>query len=151
MSGVTIIQYEEQLPPGQTTHDFIRRPISRTIQEEPPAKVRDLKVTNSTHATLCLAWTKPTAVKGLKDEANGYFVEIRPTDQLEWSRCNANAIIQTSFTVVGLKLLAMYWVRVIAINEVGKALRQGFDNYKVKYYVTLFIAFSYIYQDCLLI
>lgn len=68
-------------------------------------------------------------VKGVEDEAKGYFVEIRPTDQIEWSRCNTNAIVQTSFTLTGLKALAMYWVRVIATNEGGEGHPLGFDNY----------------------
>lgn len=68
-------------------------------------------------------------MKGEQDEVKGYFVEIRPTDQVEWSRCNSNPIVQTSFTLTGLKPLAMYWVRVIAINEGGEGQPQGFDNY----------------------
>lgn len=94
-----------------------------------PGKVKGLKVTGSSYNTLSLAWTKPNVVKGMEDEVKGYFVEIRPTDQMEWSRCNTNAIIQTSFTITGLKSLATYWVRVIATNEGGEGQPQGFDNY----------------------
>uniref|UniRef100_A0A8B9HME6 Immunoglobulin like and fibronectin type III domain containing 1, tandem duplicate 2 n=1 Tax=Astyanax mexicanus TaxID=7994 RepID=A0A8B9HME6_ASTMX len=97
--------------------------------KKPPGKVKDLKVTGSSYTTLCLAWTKPKVQYGVEDDAKGYFVEIRPTDQLEWSRCNMSAVVQTSFTVVGLKSLATYWVRVIATNEGGEGLPQGFDNY----------------------
>ncbi len=96
---------------------------------EPPGKVKDLKITGSSYTCLSLSWTKPKEVKGEEDEAKGYFVEIRPTDQLEWSRCNTNAVIQTSFTAVGLKSMAMYWVRVIAVNEGGEGLPQSFDYY----------------------
>lgn len=67
-------------------------------------------------------------VKLEEDEVKGYFVEIRRTDQIEWSRCNTNAIVQTSFTVTGLKPLAMYWVRVIATNEGGEGHPLAFDN-----------------------
>lgn len=56
-------------------------------------------------------------------------MEIRPAEQLEWSRCNTNAVNQTSFTVVGLKSMAIYWVQVIATNEGGEGLPQRFDNY----------------------
>ncbi|XP_049335126.1 immunoglobulin-like and fibronectin type III domain-containing protein 1 [Astyanax mexicanus] len=97
--------------------------------KKPPGKVKDLKVTGSSYTTLCLAWTKPKVQYGVEDDAKGYFVEIRPTDQLEWSQCNMSAVVQTSFTVVGLKSLATYWVRVIATNEGGEGLPQGFDNY----------------------
>lgn len=68
-------------------------------------------------------------MKGVEDDVKGYFVEIRPTDQIEWSRCNTNAIVQTSFTVTGLKSLAMYWVRVIATNEGGEGHPQEIDKY----------------------
>lgn len=68
-------------------------------------------------------------VEGEEDEVKGYFVEIRPTDQAEWSRCNSSAIVQTSFTVTGLKPLAAYWIRVIAVNEGGEGHPQGFPNY----------------------
>ncbi|XP_072539453.1 immunoglobulin-like and fibronectin type III domain-containing protein 1 [Salminus brasiliensis] len=97
--------------------------------QKPPGKVKDLKVADSSYTTLCLAWTKPKVLYGVEDDTKGYFVEIRPTDQLEWSRCNVSAVVQTSFTVVGLKALATYWVRVIATNEGGEGLPQGFDNY----------------------
>ncbi|KAF4079068.1 hypothetical protein AMELA_G00188850 [Ameiurus melas] len=97
--------------------------------QKPPGKVKDLKVTDSSYNTLCLAWTKPNVMKGVEDEVKGYHVEIRPTDQIEWSRCNTNAIVQTSFTVTGLKSLALYWVRVIATNEGGEGHPQEFDNY----------------------
>ncbi|XP_016374569.1 immunoglobulin-like and fibronectin type III domain-containing protein 1 isoform X2 [Sinocyclocheilus rhinocerous] len=97
--------------------------------KKPPGKVKDFKITGSSYTSLSLSWTKPKEVKGEEDEAKGYFVEIRPTDQLEWSRSNTNAVIQTSFTAVGLKSMAMYWVRVIAVNEGGEGLPQSFDNY----------------------
>ncbi|KAI5628506.1 immunoglobulin-like and fibronectin type III domain-containing protein 1, partial [Silurus asotus] len=104
---------------------FARDPQKR------PGMVKDLKVTDSSYNTLCLAWTKPNVVKGVEDEVKGYFVEIRPADQLEWSRRNANAIVQTSFTITGLKPLTMYWVRVIATNEGGEGDPQGLDNYVI--------------------
>lgn len=99
------------------------------IFPEPPGKVKDLKLTGSSYTTLSLSWTKPTEVKGVEDEAKGYFLEIRPTGQLEWSRCNTSAVIQTSFTAGGLKSMAAYWLRVIATNEGGEGLPEALDNY----------------------
>ncbi|XP_017334719.1 immunoglobulin-like and fibronectin type III domain-containing protein 1 isoform X1 [Ictalurus punctatus] len=110
-------------PSGPSDCVFARDP------QKPPGKVKDLKVTDSSYHTLCLAWTKPNVMKGVEDDVKGYFVEIRPTDQIEWSRCNTNAIVQTSFTVTGLKSLAMYWVRVIATNEGGEGHPQEIDKY----------------------
>ncbi|TRY89362.1 hypothetical protein DNTS_015301 [Danionella cerebrum] len=103
--------------------------ITAMDPKKPPGKVKDLKLTGSSYTSLSLSWNKPSEIKGEEDEAKAYFVEIRPSDQLEWSRCNTNAVIQTSFTIVGLKSMAMYWVRVIAANEGGEGLPQGFDNY----------------------
>ncbi|XP_035244793.1 immunoglobulin-like and fibronectin type III domain-containing protein 1 [Anguilla anguilla] len=97
--------------------------------KKPPGKVLDLKVTDSTYSTLCLAWSKPGVEEGVQDEAKGYFVEIRPVESQDWHRCNANAIIMTTYTVKGLKAMAMYWVRVIATNEGGEGDPQELDNY----------------------
>ncbi|XP_040890310.1 immunoglobulin-like and fibronectin type III domain-containing protein 1 [Toxotes jaculatrix] len=96
---------------------------------KPPGKVTDLKLTSSNYTTFSLAWTKPKEVKGIEDEALGYYVEIRPIESLDWTRCNANPITLTSYTVLGLKAMATYWVRVIATNYGGDGEPQGFDNY----------------------
>lgn len=96
---------------------------------EPPAKVTDLKVTDSTYTTLSLGWIKPVVEEGVQDEAKGYFVELRPAENPEWGRCNPTPIIMNSYTIVGLKSMAMYWVRVIATNEGGDGEPQELDNY----------------------
>ncbi|XP_035244791.1 immunoglobulin-like and fibronectin type III domain-containing protein 1 isoform X1 [Anguilla anguilla] len=97
--------------------------------KKPPGKVIDLKVTDSTYTTLCLGWSKPHEDEGVQDEAKGYFVEIRPAESPDWHRCTTNAIIMTSFTIKGLKSMAMYWVRVTATNEGGEGEPQELDNY----------------------
>lgn len=68
-------------------------------------------------------------MKGVEDEAQGYHVEIRPIESLEWIHCNATLITRTSYTVLGLKAMAAYWVRVIPTNHGGDGEPQGFDNY----------------------
>nr|XP_020486337.1 immunoglobulin-like and fibronectin type III domain-containing protein 1 [Labrus bergylta] len=97
--------------------------------KKPPGKVIDLKVTDSTYTTLSLGWTKPTEEEGVQDEAKGYFVELRPAEDPEWGRCNSTAIIMNSYTIMGLKSMAMYWVRVLATNEGGDGEPQELDNY----------------------
>uniref|UniRef100_A0A3P9PAA5 Immunoglobulin-like and fibronectin type III domain-containing protein 1 n=1 Tax=Poecilia reticulata TaxID=8081 RepID=A0A3P9PAA5_POERE len=97
--------------------------------KKPPGKVIDLKITSSSYTTFSLAWTKPKEVKGVEDEAQGYYVEIRPIESLEWTCCNATPISLTSYTVLGLKAMASYWVRVIATNYGGNGEPQGFDSY----------------------
>ncbi|XP_062419716.1 immunoglobulin-like and fibronectin type III domain-containing protein 1 [Pungitius pungitius] len=98
---------------------------------KPPGKVTDLKLTSSTYSTFSLAWTKPKEMKGVQDEAQGYYVEIRPIENTEWTRCNANPITLPSYTVVGLKAMACYWVRAIATNYGGDGEPQGFDTYVI--------------------
>ncbi|XP_061784879.1 immunoglobulin-like and fibronectin type III domain-containing protein 1 [Nerophis lumbriciformis] len=97
--------------------------------KKPPGKVTDLKVTDSTYTTLSLSWTKPKEKEGVQDEAKGYFVELRTADNPEWGRCNSSAIIVNSFTIMGLKSMAMYWVRVVATNEGGDSEPQELDNH----------------------
>ncbi|XP_027002041.2 immunoglobulin-like and fibronectin type III domain-containing protein 1.1 isoform X3 [Tachysurus fulvidraco] len=97
--------------------------------KKPPGKVIDLKVTGSTYNTLSISWTKPKEVKDEHDEAKGYFVEIRPAESIEWNRCNTNATIINFYTVKGLKSLAIYWVRVIAVNEGGAGEPTELNNY----------------------
>ncbi|XP_062853501.1 immunoglobulin-like and fibronectin type III domain-containing protein 1 [Trichomycterus rosablanca] len=94
-----------------------------------PGKVIDLKVSDSTYSSLSLSWIKPKEEQGVQDEAKGYFVELRPAESTEWTRCNANAIITTSYTILGLKSMAMYWIRVVATNEGGNSEPQDLDNY----------------------
>ncbi|XP_007546994.1 immunoglobulin-like and fibronectin type III domain-containing protein 1 [Poecilia formosa] len=97
--------------------------------KKPPGKVTDLKVMDSTYSTLSLSWTKPVEEEGVQDEAKGYFVELRPAESPEWGRCNTSPIVVTTFTIVGLKSMAMYWVRVVATNEGGDSEPQELDNY----------------------
>ncbi|XP_037390655.1 immunoglobulin-like and fibronectin type III domain-containing protein 1 [Pygocentrus nattereri] len=97
--------------------------------KKPPGKVSDLKVSDSTYSSLSLSWTKPKEEEGVQDEAKGYFVELRPAENIEWTRCNSNPIITTSYTILGLKSMAMYWVRVVATNEGGEGEPKNLDNY----------------------
>ncbi|KAM9361327.1 immunoglobulin-like and fibronectin type III domain-containing protein 1 [Symphorus nematophorus] len=121
VSAINISGAGEPSPPSEFV--FARDP------KKPPGKVIDLKVTDSTYSTLSLGWTKPTEEEGVQDEAKGYFVELRPAEDPEWSRCNSSAIIMNSYTIMGLKSMAMYWVRVVATNEGGDGEPQELDNY----------------------
>ncbi|XP_056126523.1 immunoglobulin-like and fibronectin type III domain-containing protein 1 [Rhinichthys klamathensis goyatoka] len=97
--------------------------------KKPPGKVIDLKVTDSTYTSLSLSWTKPKEEEGVQDEAKGYFVELRPAENTEWGRCNSNPLISSFYTILGLKSMAMYWVRVVATNEGGDGEPRDLDNY----------------------
>ncbi|KAG7494799.1 immunoglobulin-like and fibronectin type III domain-containing protein 1 [Solea senegalensis] len=109
-------------------------PSDTIIARDPmkaPGKVTDLKLTSSDYTTFSLAWIKPKEVRGVADEAHGYYVEVRLLECLEWTRCNSLPITRTSYTVVGLKAMASYWVRVIATNYGGDGEPQSFDNYLI--------------------
>ncbi|XP_054640248.1 immunoglobulin-like and fibronectin type III domain-containing protein 1 [Dunckerocampus dactyliophorus] len=97
--------------------------------KKPPGKVLDLKVTDSTYTTLSLSWNKPKDIEGVEDEAKGYFVEIRPAENTDWNRCNSTVLTTNFYTVKGMKSMAMYWVRVIAMNDGGEGEPQELDNY----------------------
>lgn len=86
-------------------------------------------MTDSTYTSLSLGWSKPKEEEGVQDEAKGYYVELRPAEETEWTRCNSNALITTSYTIIGLKSMAMYWVRVVASNEGGDGEPRDLDNY----------------------
>ncbi|XP_070300431.1 immunoglobulin-like and fibronectin type III domain-containing protein 1 [Salvelinus sp. IW2-2015] len=97
--------------------------------KKPPGKVEDLEVADTSYTTLSLSWNKPTEEVGVQDEAKGYFIEVRQAECIDWTRCNVTPIILTTFTVKSLKAMAMYWVRVIAINDGGEGVPQDLDNY----------------------
>ncbi|XP_056280060.1 immunoglobulin-like and fibronectin type III domain-containing protein 1 [Pseudoliparis swirei] len=97
--------------------------------KKPPGRVTNLKVTDTSYTHLVLTWTKPEDKPQIQDEAMGYFVEIRPADCIEWSRCNTTLIITTSYSAKGLKSMNVYWVRVIGANDGGEGAPEELANY----------------------
>ncbi|CAM9176415.1 unnamed protein product [Lampetra planeri] len=93
--------------------------------KKPPGKVTSLKLTETSYNHLVLTWTKPEEKPNVQDEAKGYFVEIRPAECLEWSRCNSSPIITTSFSVKGLKSMDMYWDNVPVKKKVTVSNSDG--------------------------
>ncbi|XP_069046346.1 immunoglobulin-like and fibronectin type III domain-containing protein 1 isoform X1 [Lepisosteus oculatus] len=94
---------------------------------KPPGKVKDLKVTDSTYNSLSLSWAKPSEDDG--DVAKGYYVEVKPADGQAWERCHTAPLSMSSYTIKGLKSMAMYFVRVVASNNGGDGEPQELDNY----------------------
>ncbi|CAJ1084767.1 immunoglobulin-like and fibronectin type III domain-containing protein 1 [Xyrichtys novacula] len=97
--------------------------------KKPPGKVTSLKVTETSYSHIVLTWSKPEDKPGVQDEAKGYFVEIRPAEEIEWSRCNTTTLITTSYSVKGLKSMGMFWLRVIACNDGGEGDPEELPNY----------------------
>ncbi|KAJ0036221.1 hypothetical protein NQD34_004898 [Periophthalmus magnuspinnatus] len=95
----------------------------------PPGRVIGLKVTETSYTHFALTWTKPEEREGIRDEAKGYFVEIRNAESSEWSRCNSTPMITTSYSVKGLRSMNLYWVRVIAVNDGGESAPEELPNF----------------------
>ncbi|XP_034550753.1 immunoglobulin-like and fibronectin type III domain-containing protein 1 [Notolabrus celidotus] len=120
--------------------------------KKPPGKVISLRVTETSYSHIVLTWTKPEDKPGIQDEVKGYFVEIRPAEDIEWSRCNTTLLITTTYSVKGLKSMGMYWLRVTASNDGGVSgpaelsnyvlampspVRPKFTNHKVKSFLVV--------------
>ncbi|XP_062996289.1 immunoglobulin-like and fibronectin type III domain-containing protein 1 [Elgaria multicarinata webbii] len=84
---------------------------------KPPGPVRDLKVVNTDYCSVSLSWMKPEVEE--ENHTKGYVVEMRHSDILKWTQCNALPIPMTTYIVRGLKSREMYFLRVRAINEGG--------------------------------
>ncbi|NWR64791.1 IGFN1 protein, partial [Bucorvus abyssinicus] len=82
-----------------------------------PGQVQDLKVSNSDSTSVTLTWKRPEAKDG--SDVKGYEVEMRSSNNLNWTKCNARPIEVTSYTVKGLQAKETYFLRVRALNDSG--------------------------------
>ncbi|XP_066108830.1 immunoglobulin-like and fibronectin type III domain-containing protein 1 [Saccopteryx bilineata] len=98
-------------PPSDAV--FARDPM------RPPGAVRDLRVTDTSHTSISLCWSRPDAEDG--DEVQGYVVELCVSDSLDWTPCHAGTVLGTTYTARGLRPREGYFVRVIAINDGGRS------------------------------
>lgn len=75
-------------------------------------------VTDTTHSTISLSWTKPANDGGAP--ILGYLVESKRLDVKDWIRCNVPKNLQdTNYIVSGLLTNSQYQLRVTAVNKVG--------------------------------
>ncbi|NXQ90644.1 IGFN1 protein, partial [Nyctibius grandis] len=84
---------------------------------KPPGQVQDLKVSSSDSSSVTLTWNRPEAKDG--SHVKGYEVEMRSSNNLNWTKCNALPIAVTTYTVKGLQAEEMYFLRVRALNDSG--------------------------------
>ncbi|NWT44335.1 IGFN1 protein, partial [Chroicocephalus maculipennis] len=82
-----------------------------------PGQVQDLKVSSSDSTSVTLTWKRPEAKEG--SDVNGYEVEMRSSNNLNWTKCNALPIEVTTYTVKGLLAKERYFLRVRALNDSG--------------------------------
>ncbi|XP_046932404.1 immunoglobulin-like and fibronectin type III domain-containing protein 1 [Lynx rufus] len=90
-----------------------------------PGPVRDLQVTDTSNTSITLSWAQPDAQDG--DEAQGYVVELRGSDSLQWSPCHTGTVPVTTFTVKGLRPQEGYFLRVTAVNDGGHGQPTALD------------------------
>ncbi|XP_030158885.1 immunoglobulin-like and fibronectin type III domain-containing protein 1 [Lynx canadensis] len=91
-----------------------------------PGPVRDLQVTDTSNTSITLSWAQPDAQDG--DEAQGYVVELRGSDSLQWSPCHTGTVPVTTFTVKGLRPQEGYFLRVTAVNDGGHGQPTALDT-----------------------
>ncbi|XP_043859079.1 LOW QUALITY PROTEIN: immunoglobulin-like and fibronectin type III domain-containing protein 1 [Dromiciops gliroides] len=105
-------------PPSDAV--FARDPM------RPPGPVRDLQVTDTSHTSITLSWARPDPQSG--DEVQGYVVEVRSSNSLQWNQCHTGTVTSTTYTVKGLQPQEAYFLRVTAVNDGGQGQPTALDT-----------------------
>ncbi|NXN20616.1 IGFN1 protein, partial [Nycticryphes semicollaris] len=93
------------------------QPVFARDSTKSPGRVQDLKVSSNDSSSVTLTWKRPDAKDG--SDVKGYEVEIRSSNNLNWTKCNALPIEVTTYTVKGLQAKERYFLRVRALNDSG--------------------------------
>ncbi|EOB05649.1 Immunoglobulin-like and fibronectin type III domain-containing protein 1, partial [Anas platyrhynchos] len=93
------------------------QPVFARDSTKPPGQVRDLAVASTDSTSVTLTWKRPEAKDG--NDVKGYDVEIRSSNNLDWTKCNVLPIDVTTYTVKGLQNKELYFLRVRALNDCG--------------------------------
>ncbi|KFQ53629.1 Immunoglobulin-like and fibronectin type III domain-containing protein 1, partial [Nestor notabilis] len=93
------------------------QPVFARDSSKSPGQVQDLKVSSSDSSSITLTWKRPEANDG--SDVKGYEVEMRSSNNLDWTKCNALPIEMTTYTVKGLRAKERYFLRVRALNDSG--------------------------------
>lgn len=88
--------------------------------------MRDLQVADTSHTSITLRWAPPDTQDG--DEAQGYVVELRDSDSLQWSPCHPGTVLTTTYTAKRLRPRGGYFVRVTAVNDGGRGQPTALDT-----------------------
>uniref|UniRef100_F7CK83 Immunoglobulin like and fibronectin type III domain containing 1 n=1 Tax=Ornithorhynchus anatinus TaxID=9258 RepID=F7CK83_ORNAN len=102
-------------------------PVFACDPMRPPGPVQELKVTDTSYTSITLSWARPDVQDG--NQCQGYLVEIRAADSLQWSPCHAGLVTSTTFTAKGLLPKETYFVRVMAINDGGQSQPATLDSW----------------------
>uniref|UniRef100_A0A672TI71 Immunoglobulin like and fibronectin type III domain containing 1 n=1 Tax=Strigops habroptila TaxID=2489341 RepID=A0A672TI71_STRHB len=68
-------------------------------------------------SSITLTWKRPATNDEI--DVKGYEVEMRSSNNLNWTKCNALPIEMTTYTVKGLRAKQIYFLRVRALNDSG--------------------------------
>ncbi|GAB0199961.1 immunoglobulin-like and fibronectin type III domain-containing protein 1 [Grus japonensis] len=93
------------------------QPVFARDSTQSPGKVQDLKVSNSDSTSVTLTWKRPEAKDG--SDVKGYEVEMRSSNNLNWTKCSTLPIEMTTYRVKGLQAKEIYFLRVRALNDSG--------------------------------
>uniref|UniRef100_A0A8B9F1W2 Immunoglobulin superfamily member 22 n=1 Tax=Amazona collaria TaxID=241587 RepID=A0A8B9F1W2_9PSIT len=93
------------------------KPVFARDSTKSLGQVQDLKVSSSDSSSITLTWKRPETNDG--SDVKGYEVEVRSSNNLNWTKCNALPIETTTYTVKGLQAKEMYFLRVRALNDSG--------------------------------
>ncbi|NXE81473.1 IGFN1 protein, partial [Cochlearius cochlearius] len=93
------------------------QPVFARDSTKSPGQVQDLKVSSSDSTSITLTWKRPEAEDG--GDVKGYEVEMRSSNNLNWTKCNSLPIEVTTYTVKGLQAKEIYFLRVRALNDSG--------------------------------
>lgn len=74
-------------------------------------------MSSSDSSSITLTWKRPETNDG--SDVKGYEVEVRSSNNLNWTKCNALPIETTTYTVKGLQAKEIYFLRVRALNDSG--------------------------------
>ncbi|KAM8988496.1 immunoglobulin-like and fibronectin type III domain-containing protein 1 [Ara ararauna] len=93
------------------------KPVFARDSTKSLGQVQDLKVSSSDSSSITLTWKRPETNDG--SDVKGYEVEVRSSNNLNWTKCNALPIETTTYTVKGLQAKEIYFLRVRALNDSG--------------------------------
>ncbi|XP_061219100.1 immunoglobulin-like and fibronectin type III domain-containing protein 1 [Neopsephotus bourkii] len=93
------------------------KPVFARDSTKSLGQVQDLQVSSSDSSSITLTWKRPETNDG--NDVKGYEVEVRSSNNLNWTKCNVLPIETTTYTVKGLQAKEIYFLRVRALNDSG--------------------------------
>ncbi|XP_033925753.1 immunoglobulin-like and fibronectin type III domain-containing protein 1 [Melopsittacus undulatus] len=93
------------------------KPVFARDSTKSLGQVQDLKVSSSDSSSITLTWKRPETSDG--SDVKGYEVEVRSSNNLNWTKCNVLPIETTTYTVKGLQAKEIYFLRVRALSDSG--------------------------------